>query len=127
MESRTVLVIEDNELNIKLVRTLLQMQEYCVLEAADAETGIQLVEDHKPDLILMDIQLPGLDGLSATRLIKRDSSLKHIPILALTSYAMQRDEEKALAAGCAGHIAKPIDTRRFLETVSHFIDQNRDS
>ena len=126
MDNKTVLVIEDNQLNIKLFQTLLQMEKYRVLEALDAETGFQLAKAHKPDLILMDIQLPGLDGLSATRVIKNEPDLKDIPVLALTSYAMYGDEAKALEAGCAGYIAKPVDTRRFLETISRFLNQNGD-
>ena len=87
-----------------------------------ALSGIEpLLKLHRPDLVLMDIQLPGMDGLSATKIVKEDPSLKDIPIVALTSYAMQGDKEKALGAGCAGYIAKPIDTRKFLETVSQFI------
>jgi CheY-like chemotaxis protein len=121
MEQKTVLVVEDNEMNMKLVRTLLQLGRYQVLEAVDAETGIELAREHQPDLILMDIQLPGMDGLSATRVIKEDAAFKDIPVVALTSYAMQADEEKAMEAGCTGYLAKPIDTRSFLETVSQFL------
>jgi CheY-like chemotaxis protein len=121
MANETILVIEDNEMNMKLVRSLLQIGEYRVLEAIDAETGIQLAREHHPDLILMDIQLPGMDGLIATREIKNDPAVKDISIVALTSYAMQGDEEKARDAGCAGYIAKPIDTRSFLETLGQFL------
>ncbi|UCF91996.1 MAG: response regulator [Desulfobacterales bacterium] len=124
MTCSTVLVIEDNELNLKLVRGLLTLDKYGVLEATDAEAGIQLVRAHRPDLILMDIQLPGMDGLTATREIKKDPDLARIPIVALTSYAMQGDEEKALAAGCAGYITKPIDTRQFLEMIAQFLRGN---
>jgi len=121
MAKKTVLVIEDNEMNMKLVRSLLQIGKYSILEAIDAESGIQLAREHHPDLILMDIQLPGLDGLSATRKIKNDQAVKDICVVALTSYAMQGDEEKTRNAGCAGYIAKPIDTRSFLETVGQFV------
>jgi CheY-like chemotaxis protein len=121
MANETVLVIEDNEMNMKLVRSLLQIGKYSVLEAVDAESGIQMARGHHPDLILMDIQLPGMDGLTATREIKNDPAAKDIPIVALTSYAMQGDEEKARDAGCIGYIAKPIDTRGFLETVGQFL------
>ena len=100
MANETILVVEDNEMNLKLVRSLLQLGKYRVIEAGDAEKGIQLARDQRPLLILMDIQLPGMDGLSATRLLKEDPELKAIPILALTSYAMQGDEEKAIDAGC---------------------------
>ncbi len=121
MANKTVLVIEDNEMNMKLVRSLLQIGKYSVLEAVDAESGIQLAREHHPDLILMDIQLPGMDGLTATREIRNDPAAKDISVVALTSYAMEGDEEKAMDAGCAGYIAKPIDTRRFLETVGEFL------
>ncbi len=121
MANETVLVIEDNEMNMKLVRSLLQIGKYSILEAINAETGFQLAREHHPDLILMDIQLPGMDGLAATHEIKNDSAVKDITIVALTSYAMEGDEKKAMDAGCAGYIAKPIDTRSFLETVDQFL------
>jgi CheY-like chemotaxis protein len=121
MEEKRVLVIEDNELNMKLVRSLLQIGKYQVVEAPDAETGIRMAQEHHPALILMDIQLPGMDGLSATRLLKQDGDLKEIPVVALTSYAMQGDDEKALEAGCTGYIAKPINTRTFLDTLEKYM------
>ena len=124
MGDEKVLIIEDNELNMKLVVAILKMGNYQVLSAVNAETGIQFAREHCPDLILMDIQLPGMDGLAATRMIKGDDHLKDIPIVALTSYAMQGDEEKAMDAGCNGYIPKPIDTRHFLETIDRFINNN---
>jgi CheY-like chemotaxis protein len=123
MQNKTVLVIEDNPLNMKLAAALLRIGRYQVLEAVDAETGIQLAREHKPDLILMDIQLPGMNGLIATKLIREDAMLKHIPVVALTSYAMPGDRERVLENGCSGYVSKPIDTRAFLETVSGFLDQ----
>ena len=122
MAAKTVLVVEDNDLNLKLVKRLLQLGSYQVLEAQDAEKGIQLAGEHLPDLILMDIQLPGMDGLSATRLLKKDDALKNIPVIALTSYAMQGDEEKAMEAGCAGYLTKPINTRDFLEHIDQYLN-----
>ncbi len=121
MKIKTILVVEDNKLNMKLVKGLIKIGKYRMLEANDAESGIQQIREQRPDLVLMDIQLPGMDGLSATEVIKADPDLKDIPIVALTSYAMQGDKEKALAAGCTGYIAKPIDTRQFLETVSQYL------
>ena len=121
MKTKTILVIEDNELNMKLVKGLIKIGKYRLLEANDAESGIQQIREQRPDLVLMDIQLPGMDGLSATKIIKEDPELKDIPVVALTSYAMQGDEEKALAAGCTGYITKPIDTRNFLKTVSEYL------
>ncbi len=125
MGDKSILVIEDNELNMKLVRGLIKIGKYRMLEAIDAESGIQLIREQQPDLVLMDLQLPGMDGLSATKIIKKDPALKDIPIVALTSYAMQGDEERALAAGCTGYIAKPIDTRKFLETISQFFNHEK--
>jgi CheY-like chemotaxis protein len=122
MGNKTVLIVEDNDLNMKLVRSMLQLGPYQVLEAGDAETGIQIAREHLPDLILMDIQLPGMDGLQATRIIRKDPILSNIPVVALTSYAMQGDEQKATTAGCTGHIAKPIDTRRFLDMLAEYLE-----
>jgi CheY-like chemotaxis protein len=124
MTIKTILVVEDNELNMKLVRGLIKIGNYGLLEAIDAESGIEQIREQRPDLVLMDIQLPGMDGLSATKIIKEDPSLKDIPVVALTSYAMQGDEEKALEAGCSGYIAKPIDTRKFLETIAQYLKDN---
>ena len=116
-----VLVIEDNEMNMKLIRVLLSMGDYQILEAADAESGIQLAREYSPDLILMDIQLPGMDGLSATRIILSDPDMKGIPIIALTAHAMPGDDHKALESECVGYIAKPIDTRSFLDTIKRYL------
>jgi two-component system cell cycle response regulator len=121
MEEKTVLVVEDNYLNMKLVKTILEVGKFNILEAENAETGIQLARDNRPNLILMDVQLPGIDGLRATQIIKTDPALKEIPVVVLTSYAMAGDEEKALEAGSDGYISKPIDTRSFLDTVNCFV------
>jgi CheY-like chemotaxis protein len=122
MENISILVVEDNELNMKLVRSLLKMGRYNTLEAIDAENGIRLAREHKPNLILMDIQLPGMDGLSATTILKADQSLKDTKIIALTSHAMEGDEKKTIEAGCDGYIAKPIDTKNFLKTIEQFLN-----
>ncbi len=116
-----ILIIEDNELNIKLVEAVLQTTKCTLIKALDAETGIELVREHKPDLILMDIQLPGMDGLSATRIIKGDPDLNTIPIIALSSHAMIGDEDKARDAGCDNYITKPIDTRTFLKSIDKYM------
>ena len=121
MNEITVLVIEDNEISMKLVKSLLTLGKYRVLEAENAEIGIELARDNHPDLILMDIQLPGMDGLTATRIIKEDPALKAIPVMAVTAYVMAGDKEKAIEAGCDGYISKPIETRTFLDTISKFI------
>jgi len=124
MESKTILIIEDNQLNLKLVKTLLQIAKHQVLEAGDAENGLEIAKEQLPDLILMDIQLPGMSGLEATRIIKQDPKLMGIPVVALTSFAMQGDEEKAMEAGCEGYITKPIDTREFTKTVAQYYPKN---
>lgn len=122
MKKGNVLVIEDNQLNMKLIRAVLQVKgNYKVLEAQNAEEGIDIAYEYHPDVILMDIQLPGIDGLSATRFIKSDPELRDIPVVAVTSSAMFVDEEKSLAAGCVGHISKPIDIHTLIDTLERFI------
>jgi len=116
-----ILVIEDNPANMKLASSLLRNNGYEVLEAVDASSGMLLAEQSIPDLILMDIQLPGMDGLTATGLLKKKAQTKHIPIIALTAFAMRGDEEKILAAGCDGYIPKPIRYKEFLATIETFI------
>jgi CheY-like chemotaxis protein len=97
------------------------LEDYEVVEAVNAETGIQLAKEQRPDLILMDIQLPGMDGLSATRKLKADPDVTAIPVVALTAYAMLGDEQKALEAGCAGYISKPLDTKEFPRLIARFL------
>lgn len=121
MENKTILIIEDDKLNMKLFKVLLQHEKYHILEAFDAEKGIELARKQKVDLILMDIQLPDMDGLDATRIIKEDPELKDIPVVALTSCAMHGDDKKALQAGCVGYMSKPIDINTFSQTVSQYL------
>ena len=109
MAGETLLIVDDNAANLKLARILLQREGYQVRTAADAEEALRVLETFTPRLILMDIQLPGMDGLELTRRLKADGATRDIVILALTAYAMKGDEEKARAAGCDGYIAKPID------------------
>jgi CheY-like chemotaxis protein len=125
MSKGTLLVIEDNQKNMKLVRDLLQIGRYQVLEATDAESGIKVARQHQPDVILMDLKLPGMDGLSATRIIRADADLKDTAIAALTAHVMQGIEEKARRAGCDMFITKPIDTRSFLDTISWLLEKSR--
>jgi CheY-like chemotaxis protein len=125
MEDKTILVIEDNEMNMKLMRAVLMAGKYRILEAIDAETGLRLVREHHPDLILMDIQLPGMDGLSATKIIKNDPDLKDIPIFALTGFAMESDKEKAADAGLAGYIVKPFSVKGLLETIGNYFNNQQ--
>ncbi len=118
MKNGNVLVIEDNRLNMELIRAVLQVKgNYKVLEAQNAADGIDIAYEYHPDVILMAIQLPGIDGLSATRFIKSDPELRDIPVVAMTSSAMLLDEEKSLAAGCVGQISKPIDVKNFVDTM----------
>jgi CheY-like chemotaxis protein len=121
MNNKTILVIEDNKLNMKLVRSLLKIGNYTILEAVDAESGIKLAREKNPDLVLMDIQLPGMDGLTATQILKAD---RKIMIIAITSHAMDGDEKKVKEAGCDGYITKPIDTRHFLQQISEYLNKS---
>ena len=116
-----ILVIEDTPMNMELVADLLEVQGFNVLQAETAEMGIEKARAETPDLILMDIGLPGMDGLTATGILKQDQLTKNIPIIAFTSHAMKEDKEKIMAAGCDGYITKPIDTREFPKTVARFI------
>ena len=120
-----MLVVEDNAANMELVTDLLGVGGFRVLQAATAEDGIRLAKAEHPDLILMDIALPGMDGLQATRLLGEDPETGGIPVVALTAHAMSGDKEKALAAGCVGYITKPIDTRAFARTVTLFLSTHR--
>jgi two-component system cell cycle response regulator DivK len=113
-----VLLIEDNPTNMTLAIFLLQSAGHTVISATDAEAGLMLAHDEHPDLILMDIQLPGMDGLQATGLLKRDKATRAIPVIALTALAMKGDEERIRAAGCDGYIAKPMRYQDFLSTVA---------
>jgi two-component system cell cycle response regulator DivK len=113
-----VLIVEDNSANMTLAVFLLQSAGHAVLSARDAEAGLTLARDEQPDLILMDIQLPGMDGLQATALLKQDDTTRAIPVIALTALAMKGDEERIRAAGCDGFIAKPMRYQEFLATVA---------
>ena len=113
-----VLIVEDNPANMKLATFLLQSAGHTVFSATDAEAGLTMARGEQPDLILMDIQLPGMDGLEATALLKRDDATRDIPVIALTALAMKGDEERIRAAGCDGYIAKPLAYRDFLAIIS---------
>ena len=112
--SKRILVIEDHEENRRLLRDLLTSAGYEMIEAVTGEEGVRFAETHRPDLILMDIQLPGLDGYEATRRIKANPALRQIPIIAVTSYALSGDEVKAFEAGCNAYVAKPFSPRDLL-------------
>lgn len=117
----SILVIEDNPSNMKLAVFLLEKEGYEVVQAVDAEEGIRIARQRLPDLLLMDVQLPGMDGLTATRLLKADAATRHIKIIALTAFAMRGDQEKIKAAGCDAYIAKPIRYKEFLKVVAQFL------
>src|SRR3954468_18846855 len=120
MSGKKILLVEDNAANMTLATFLLQSAGYEVITATDAETGVSLARSQSPALILMDIQLPGMDGLQATALLRADESTRDIPVIALTALAMKGDEERIRAAGCDGYIAKPLDYKSFLATVAGY-------
>jgi CheY-like chemotaxis protein len=120
----SILIVDDNVQNLKLARVILATAGYDVRTAADAEEALALLRTSRPQVILMDVQLPGMDGLQLTRRLKADPATQGIRIIALTAYAMKGDEEKAFAAGCDGYVSKPIDTERLPEIVrSHLSDR----
>jgi CheY-like chemotaxis protein len=121
MNNEIVLVVEDNFVNLKLITILLTKAGHTVHAAIDAEEAQKLLVTLHPTLILMDIQLPGMDGLTLTHLLKTNPATHHIPVIALTAYAMRGDDTKALQAGCDGYISKPIDTRTFLSQLTDYL------
>ncbi len=120
--AKTVLVVEDNDLNMKLFHDLLEAHGYNILQTKDGMEALQLARQHRPDLILMDIQLPEVSGLEVTKWLKEDDSLKSIPVVAVTAFAMKGDEEKIREGGCEAYIAKPISVTNFLQTVERFVN-----
>jgi two-component system cell cycle response regulator DivK len=119
---KTVLIVEDNELNMKLFNDLLEAHNYTTLQTKDGMEALELARHHKPDLILMDIQLPEVSGLEVTKWLKEDETLAHIPVIAVTAFAMKGDEEKIREGGCEAYISKPISVMSFLETINSFLD-----
>src|SRR5687767_10518124 len=120
-----ILVVDDNPTNLKLAGDVLESAGFVVDRATDAESAQVTIKNSPPQLILMDFQLPRMDGLSLTKILKKDPATQHIPIVALTAYAMKGDEEKALAAGCDGYITKPIDVRRLPLTVADILNSKK--
>lgn len=118
---KTVLIVEDNELNMKLFHDLLEARGHRILQTREGMEALRLAREHKPDLILMDIQLPEVSGLEVTKWIKEDEALKSIPVIAVTAFAMKGDEEKIRQGGCEAYIAKPISVTHFLDTVQRFL------
>jgi CheY-like chemotaxis protein len=124
MAGERILLVEDNPMNRRVSEFLLKAQGYIVDEARDGQEALERVKACMPNLILMDLQLPGMDGFTATKLIKQDSATRNIPIVALTAYAMSGDAERALAAGCDGYITKPIDPDEFHNTVANYLKRS---
>jgi two-component system cell cycle response regulator DivK len=116
-----VLIIEDNPKNLKLIRDLLRVHAYRTVEAEDGPAGVELARIHRPDAIVMDIQLPTLGGYEVTRLLKADARTRHIPVLGVTSFAMSGEETRAREAGCDAYLSKPIDIHRFIRTLQEVL------
>lgn len=125
MVDAVILIVEDNPLNLELASDILEGAGYAVLPAGLAREGLRLAKEEQPDLVLMDIRLPDLDGMQAVKLLKDDPATSAIPVIALTAQAMRGDEEAARAAGFDGYISKPIDTRSFVKTVAGYLDGAR--
>jgi len=120
-DAKTILIVEDNELNMKLFNDLLEAHDYNILQTRDWMEALKIAREKKPDLILMDIQLPEVSGLEVTKWIKEDENLRSIPVIAVTAFAMKGDEEKIREGGCEAYIAKPISVSHFLGTVQKFL------
>ena len=120
--AKTVLIVEDNELNMKLFHDILDAHGYGTIQTKDGLRALELAREHRPDLILMDIQLPEVSGLEVTRWIKADEELRPIPVIAITAFAMKGDEEKIREGGCEAYISKPISIAGFIATVKQFLD-----
>ena len=127
MGARAILIVDDNPMNLKLTEVLLKMEGYDVRTAPDAETALALLARWCPELILMDLQLPGMDGLELTRRLKADPATRGIVVVAITAYAMKGDEQKAREAGCDGYIPKPIDTQALAQAVTALLAPRAES
>ena len=119
--AKTVMIVEDNELNMKLFHDLLESRGYDTVQTRNGLEALELAREHRPDLILMDIQLPEVSGLVVTKWLKEDDDLAHIPVIAVTAFAMKGDEERIRSGGCEGYISKPISVPHFLETIEGYI------
>lgn len=119
---KTVLIVEDNELNMKLFNDLLEAHGYRVLQTREGLSALDIAREHKPDLILMDIQLPEVSGIEVTKWLKEDDELRSIPVVAVTAFAMKGDEQKIREGGCEGYISKPISVASFLSTINGFFE-----
>lgn len=123
--TKTILIVEDNELNMKLFHDLLDAHGYRTLQTRNGIEALELAREHRPDLILMDIQLPEVSGLEVTKWLKEDDHLREIPVVAVTAFAMKGDEERIREGGCEAYISKPISVAMFLDTVRQFIGEAR--
>ena len=122
---KQILIVEDNEKNMKLVRDVLQVKGYATLEAVSAEDGLRLAAEHHPDLILMDIQLPGMNGIEALKVLRADPATAAIPAIAVTASVMQQDRNQITEAGFDGYIGKPLNLKEFLDTVKAILERGR--
>lgn len=120
--SKKILIVEDNELNAKLFKDILEANGYDAIESRDGLNVVAIVKDQRPDLVLMDIQLPNVSGIDIITELKADDALKAIPVIAVTAFAMQEDEDRILASGCESYIAKPIDISQLVETINQHIN-----
>lgn len=125
MAGESILIVDDNAINLKLLRLTLKVEGYDVQTAVDAEQAMAVLAVFRPRLVLMDLQLPGMDGLDLTRRLKADPATRDAIIVAVTAYAMKGDEQRALDAGCDGYVTKPIDTRTLADTVARFLAGGR--
>jgi two-component system, cell cycle response regulator DivK len=123
--AKTVMIVEDNELNMKLFNDLLRANGYDTLPMRNGYEALDALKEERPDLIIMDIQLPEISGLEVTRRIKQDEALKHIPVIAVTAFAMKGDEERIRQGGCEGYLSKPISVSTFIETVKSYVGEAR--
>lgn len=121
MSDKTILIVEDNELNMKLFQDLLEAHGHATIQTRNGKDAYEMVRKHKPDLVLMDIQLPEVSGLEVTKWIKEDSDVQDIPVIAVTAFAMKGDEQKILDGGCEDYIAKPISVTNFLDVINKHI------
>jgi two-component system, cell cycle response regulator DivK len=121
--TKTVMIVEDNDLNMKLFNDLLEAQGYKTIKTSDGNKVMELARAHKPDLILMDIQLPEISGIEVTRWIKDDEVLRSIPVIAVTAFAMKGDEERIREGGCDAYLSKPISVPKFIETVRSYLSR----
>lgn len=120
-KQKTILIVEGNEINMRLFNDLLEVHDYNVLRARNGMDALRMAGEHKPDLILMDIQLPEVSGLEVTKWIKKDENIRSIPVIAVTAFAMKGDEEKIREGGCEAYLVKPISVSHFLETIQKFL------